>query len=70
MGTQSIVREKTVTQISGDYGSGKTHLGLLLAISISQGWNFDDWFKALNKRAVLYVEGELPASDVRDRILL
>ena len=63
-----LVREKTVTQISGDYGSGKTHLGLLLAISISQGWDFDDWFRALNKRAVLYVEGELPASDVRDRI--
>ena len=63
-----LIREKTVTQISGDYGSGKTHLGLLLAISISQGWNFDDWFKALNKRAVLYVEGELPAADVRDRI--
>ena len=41
---------------------------MLLAISISQGWDFDDWFRALNKRAVLYVEGELPASDVRDRI--
>ena len=63
-----LIREKTVTQISGDYGSGKTHLGLLLAISISQGWNFDDWFVALNNRPTLYVEGELPAADVRDRI--
>ena len=63
-----LIREKTVTQISGDYGSGKTHLGLLLAISISQGWNFDDWFVAYNNRPTLYVEGELPAADVRDRI--
>ena len=63
-----LIREKTVTQISGDYGSGKTHLGLLLAISISQGWNFEDWFVALNNRPTLYVEGELPAADVRDRI--
>ena len=65
---QHLIREKTVTQISGDYGSGKTHLGLLLAISISQGWSFDDWFKALHARPVLYVEGELPAADIRDRI--
>ena len=63
-----LIREKTVTQISGDYGSGKTHLGLLLAISISQGWNFEDWFIAFDKRPTLYVEGELPAADVRDRI--
>ena len=65
---QHLIREKTVTQISGDYGSGKTHLGLLLAISISQGWSFDDWFKALHDRPILYVEGELPAADIRDRI--
>ena len=63
-----LIREKTVTHISGDYGSGKTHLGLLLAISISQGWNFEDWFVALNNRPTLYVEGELPAADLRDRI--
>ena len=63
-----LVREKTVTQISGDYGSGKTHLGLMLALAISQGWSFDTWFKALGSRPVLYIEGELPAADVRDRI--
>jgi len=63
-----LIREKTVTQISGDYGSGKTHLGLLLSLAISQGWNFDTWYKALFSRPVLYIEGELPAADVRDRI--
>ena len=35
-----IIREKTVTQISGDYGSGKTHVGLKLALDISQGLSF------------------------------
>ena len=35
-----LLREKTTTQISGDYGSGKTHLGLKLAIDISQGFSF------------------------------
>ena len=30
MGTNPLVREKTVTQISGDYGSGKTHLDCCL----------------------------------------
>ena len=63
-----LVREKTVTQISGDYGSGKTHLGLQLAISISQGWSFEDWYVALNNRTILYIEGELPATDIRDRV--
>lgn len=65
-----ILREKTVTQISGDYGSGKTHLGLKLAIDLSQGWEFDDeqWYTSNGKRSCLYVEGELPASDIRDRV--
>ena len=31
-----LIRDKTVTQISGDYGSGKTHIGLKTAIDISQ----------------------------------
>jgi len=65
-----ILREKTVTQISGDYGSGKTHLGLKLSIDLSQGWGFDNeqWYTSNGKRSCLYVEGELPASDIRDRV--
>jgi hypothetical protein len=77
-----LVREKTVTQISGDYGSGKTHVGLKLAVDISQGFSFlleethitgavaggYSWYKCLKRRPTLYVEGELPAADVRDRV--
>ena len=77
-----LIREKTVTQISGDYGSGKTHVGLKLAVDISQGFSFlleethragaveggYSWYKCLKRRPTLYVEGELPAADVRDRV--
>ena len=76
-----IIREKTVTQISGDYGSGKTHVGLKLALDISQGLSFHvdqsqrkglvgyDWYRHNDKiKPTLYVEGELPAVDVRDRV--
>ena len=81
--TFPIIREKTVTQISGDYGSGKTHLGLKLALDISQGYSFlpeetfiskgllpngYTWYRSEKKRPILYVEGELPATDIRDRV--
>ena len=78
-----IMREKTVTQISGDYGSGKTHLGLKLALDISQGYSFlveeshtprgllpdgFTWYRSVKRLPILYVEGELPATDIRDRV--
>ena len=71
---EPILREKTVMQISGDYGSGKTHLGLKLALDVSQGWSFfpskevRPWYHTHYSKPVLYVEGELPAADVRDRV--
>ena len=75
-----LLREKTTTQISGDYGSGKTHLGLKLALDISQGFSFlpkdtnkstggYEWYRHCGKKLpILYVEGELPAVDIRDRV--
>ena len=64
-----IVREKTVTQISGDYGAGKTQFGIKAAISFASGLDFLDWKNRTEPRPVLYVEGELPAVDIRDRII-
>jgi hypothetical protein len=64
-----IVREKTVVQISGDYGAGKTQFGIKLAICFSSGLNFLEWKNKTEPRPVLYVEGELPAVDIRDRIV-
>ena len=78
-----LIRDKTVTQISGDYGSGKTHIGLKTAIDISQGFSFlpeesivsrsfvdsYTWYRHTGKtKPILYVEGELPAADLRDRV--
>ena len=62
-----LIREKTVTQISGDYGSGKTHLlrlqyQLVKVGTLKIGLLHD-------KRPTLYVEGELPAADVRDQLI-
>jgi hypothetical protein len=64
-----IVREKTVVQISGDYGAGKTQFGIKLAICFSSGLDFLEWKNKTEPRPVLYVEGELPAVDIRDRII-
>lgn len=66
---EPIVREKTVTQISGDYGAGKTQLGLRMAMSLCSGLDFLDWKNRSDPRPTLYVEGELPAFDIRDRLV-
>ena len=67
---EPILRERTVMQISGDYGAGKSMFGLYTAMCVANGWDFLDWkFKASGPMPVLYVEGELPASDIQDRLL-
>ena len=67
---EPILRERTVMQISGDYGAGKSMFGLYTAMCVANGWDFLDWkFKASEPMPVLYVEGELPASDIQDRLL-
>jgi KaiC/GvpD/RAD55 family RecA-like ATPase len=62
-----IIREKTITQISGGYGSGKTHFGLALALSVAHNRDFMN-YKIMQPTPILYVEAELPGSDVKDRI--
>ena len=64
-----IIREKTVTQISGDYGSGKSMTGMQMAVCFSSGLDFLHWKNRSAPRPVLYVEGELPAVDIRERVL-
>ena len=67
---EPIIRERTVTQISGDYGSGKSMLGLYMALCISNGWDCVNWhFRSKIKYPTLYVEGELPAADIKERLL-
>ena len=64
-----IIREKTVTQISGDYGSGKSMTGMQMAVCFSSGLDFLHWKNRSAPRPVLYVEGEMPAVDIRERVL-
>ena len=70
-----LIRERTLNQFSGDYGSGKTHFGLSIALSIAhkQDFCFDPVkdraaYRCEKQNPILYVEAELPAADVRDRI--
>ena len=62
-----LVREKSITQISGGYGSGKTHFGLSIALAIAHGRDFLD-YKIRKANPTLYVEAELPGGDIQDRV--
>jgi putative DNA primase/helicase len=48
-------------------GVGKTYLGLGIALAVARGGTFLRW-KAPKPRKVLFVDGELPASTLQDRI--
>jgi len=61
-----IFTERSANQIFGGYESGKTMFGLSAAMYMCSGADFAG-FKSQTKVPSGYVEGELPASDVRDR---
>ena len=48
-------------------GVGKTHIALGIAYAAATGGNFLKW-KAAKARRVLYLDGEMPASAIRDRL--
>ena len=61
-----LIRERTCSQIFGGYGSGKTHFCFSLGMYLASGLDFLD-YKSNRAVPVLYVEGELPSADLRDR---
>jgi hypothetical protein len=63
---EPLLTDKSTNQIFGGYGGGKTILGLGLAIHISSGLDFLD-YKCVKEMPCLYVEGELPSVDIRER---
>ena len=63
---EPIFSERSSNQIYGGYGSGKTIYGQAAAMSMSSGHDFVG-FKSRKKIPTLYVEGELPANDFRQR---
>ena len=54
--------------IAGESGVGKTMFGLTLAGAIATNNGFLEMPSVGGARPVLYVEGELPASDIQIRI--
>jgi hypothetical protein len=63
---EPIFTEKSTNQIYGGYGSGKTLFGFATAMAIASGNDFLD-YKCIKTMPTLYVEGELPACDIRER---
>ncbi len=61
-----LIRERTCSQFFGGYGSGKTHFCFSLGMYLASGLDFLD-YKTNRAVPVLYVEGELPSADLRDR---
>ena len=63
---EPIFSERSCNQIYGGYGSGKTLFGQAASMAMSSGQDFVG-FKSKKKIPTLYVEGELPANDFRQR---
>lgn len=64
---EPILPEQGLVMLYGYRGTGKTFLGLGIAFAVATGGEFLNW-KALRARKVLYVDGELPAKTIQDRI--
>jgi hypothetical protein len=62
-----VVPAKGLTMIFAQRGVGKTHVGIGAAFAVATGTSFLRW-KAERPRKVLYVDGEMPAKALQDRI--
>ncbi len=60
-----ILPEQGLTMLYAYRGIGKTHLALGISAAVASGTQFLRW-KAPRPRTVLYVDGELPASILRE----
>jgi KaiC/GvpD/RAD55 family RecA-like ATPase len=65
---EPLISNQTIFQIVGESGVGKTMFGLTLAGAIATNNGFLEMPSVGGARPVLYVEGELPASDIQIRI--
>jgi hypothetical protein len=62
-----ILPEQGLAMLYGYRGTGKTYLGLGIAVAVASGRGFLNW-KAPRPRNVLYVDGELPAKTMQERV--
>lgn len=65
-GGQPVLFEQSINQIFAWRGEGKTCLGLGFVRALATGSQFLN-FKATGRTCVLYVEGELPDSQIQER---
>ena len=56
--------------VIGGTGVGKTLLGLDLALALASGANFLHWNGTGRPRRVMYLDGELPAETLKERIVV
>jgi hypothetical protein len=64
---EPIIAEQSLTMIYSWRGVGKTHVALGLAYASSSGGQFLRW-KAPAPRKVLYIDGEMPAAQMQERL--
>lgn len=64
---EPILREKEVAMLHAWRGVGKTYIGLEIAYSVAAGGAFLTW-RAPRPRRVLYIDGEMPARTMQERL--
>ena len=64
---EGVVHTRSFGMIFGPRGRGKTYLAITMANGIATGTTFLSW-RVPQARRVLYVDGELPAVDLKARL--
>ena len=64
---EPIIPEKGLVMLYATRGTGKTHVALGIAYAVATGSTFLKW-RAPRARRVLVVDGEMPASELRERL--
>src|SRR5712692_10833481 len=62
-----IIPEKGLVMLYATRGTGKTHVALGIAYAVATGSTFLKW-RAETPRRVLLIDGEMPASALRERL--
>lgn len=62
-----LIPQNGVSMIYAERGAGKTFMGLAIACAMAGGFDFLN-FKAEKPRKVLYVDGEMDAREMQDRL--
>jgi putative DNA primase/helicase len=64
---EPIIPEKGLVMLYAARGTGKTHVALGIAYAVATGSAFLKW-RARRARRVLVIDGEMPASELRERL--